>query len=225
MINTKISSFAPIWASATVLLLLSGCSSTVDRPVKSSHYGKNVEISPANPLRRGATENICEIFRDNPKWYLHAHQSYRRWGTPIAVQLAFVYQESRFVANASPRTSVTIFSNKKSSALGYAQALDGTWRDYVNSTGNSNADRTNMRDALDFIGWYNNNANRRLGLGFNQPRELYLAYHEGIKGYSLATFEQKAWLKTVAGQVHERSVKYDQQLRGCLSDVIALASN
>lgn len=224
MINTRISSFAPIWASAVTLLLLGGCS-PVERPAKSGHYGKNVEISPSNPLRKGATENICEIFRDNPKWYLHANQSYRRWGTPIAVQLAFVYQESRFVATASPKTSVTIFSNKKSSALGYAQALDGTWRDYVNSTGNFDGDRTSMRDALDFIGWYNSNATKKLGLEMNQPRELYLAYHEGIKGYSLGTFEQKKWLKTVAGQVHERAVKYDQQLRGCLSDVMALAQN
>lgn len=199
---------------------LSGCSSP-SRPVSSS-YGNNIEITPANPLRRGSTENICEIFRDNPKWFNDAHHSFRRWGSPVAVQIAFVYQESRFVANASPKSSITIFSNKTSSALGYAQALDGTWRDYVNATGNFNADRTNMRDALDFIGWYNSNANRKLGLGFNQPRELYLAYHEGIKGYSLQTYDEKQWLKTVATQVHERAVKYDKQLRSCANDLVAM---
>lgn len=201
-------------------LWLAGCSSP-NKPSVAS-YGNNVEITPANPLRRGATENLCEIFRDNPQWFADAHHSYRRWGTPIAVQLAFVYQESRFVANASPKSSFTVFSNKTSSAYGYAQALDGTWGDYVRNTGRFNAHRANMHDALDFIGWYNSNAIKKLGLEPNQVRDLYLAYHEGIKGYSMATYDNKEWLKTVAGQVHERAVRYDQQLRSCHQEIVAM---
>jgi hypothetical protein len=138
------------------------------------------------------------------------------------VQLAFVYQESKFVADASPKTSVTIFSNKNTSALGYAQALNGTWEDYVRSTGNTQAHRSNMHDALDFIGWYNNNANMKLGLKGNQVRELYLAYHEGIKGYSLGTYNDKTWLMTVADQVQARAITYDKQLRTCSNEIIAM---
>lgn len=207
-------------SSGIALLLLNGCS-TPHKP-SSVNYGKNVQITPSNPLRRGAHENLCEIFRDNPVWYRDAHHSQRRWGTPIAVKFAFIYQESRFVANASPKTSTTIFSNKTSSAFGYAQALDGTWGDYVKSTGNHQAHRSNMRDALDFIGWYNNNANRRIGLQGNQVRELYLAYHEGITGYSMGTFNKKTWLLTVAEQVQERAIRYDQQLRSCNNEIVAL---
>lgn len=202
------------------LLVLNGCSSP-SRP-SSVSYGNNIQISPSNPLRRGAHENLCEIFRDNPKWFLDAHHSYRRWGTPIAVQLAFVYQESKFVANASPKTSMTIFSNKNTSALGYAQALDGTWDDYVRSTGNVQANRTNMHDSLDFIGWYNSNANKKLGLNGNQVKELYLAYHEGIKGYALGTYQNKTWLVTVADQVEDRAIKYDKQLRSCSNEIVAM---
>jgi hypothetical protein len=204
------------------VMWLSGCSSP-SKPV-ANHYGNNVQITPSNPLRRGATEDICEIFRDNPNWFVDAHHSYRRWGTPIAVQLAFVYQESRFVANASPKTSFTVFSNKSTSALGYAQALNGTWDDYVRSTGNYQGHRSNMHDALDFIGWYNNNANRKLGLTGDQVRELYLAYHEGLKGYSLATYDDKAWLKSIADQVESRAIKYDKQLRGCSNEIVAMVN-
>ncbi len=204
------------------IMWLAGCSSP-SKPV-ASHYGNTVQIAPSNPLRRGASENICEIFRDNPNWFVDANHSYRRWGTPVAVQLAFVYQESRFVANASPKNSFTVFSNKNSSALGYAQALNGTWDDYVKATGNYQAHRSNMRDALDFIGWYNNNANRKLGLMSNQARELYLAYHEGLKGYSLATYDSKDWLKTVADQVETRAIKYDKQLRGCSNEIVAMVN-
>ncbi|UCG18945.1 MAG: hypothetical protein JSU84_01610 [Thiotrichales bacterium] len=202
------------------LLLLNGCSAP--QKASSVSYGKNVQITPSNPLRRGAHENLCEIFRDNPVWYRDALQSQRRWGTPVAVKFAFIYQESRFVANASPKTSTTIFSNKTSSAFGYAQALDGTWGDYVKSTGNYQAHRSNMNDALDFIGWYNNNANKRIGLQGNQVRELYLAYHEGITGYSMGTYNNKTWLLTVADQVQDRAIRYDQQLRSCNNEIIAL---
>lgn len=202
------------------LLLLNGCSAP--HKASSVSYGKNVQITPSNPLRRGASENLCEIFRDNPVWYRDALHSQRRWGTPVAVKFAFIYQESKFVANASPKTSNTIFSNKNTSAFGYAQALDGTWGDYVKSTGNYQAHRSNMKDALDFIGWYNNNANRRIGLKGNQVRELYLAYHEGITGYSMGTYNNKTWLLTVADQVQDRAIRYDQQLRSCNSEIVAL---
>lgn len=205
---------------AYLLSFIGGCSGTNRN--SSVSYGNKIQITPSNPLRRGATENLCEIFRDNPNWFLYAHHSYRRWGTPIAAQLAFVYQESKFVADASPKTSVTIFSNKNTSALGYAQALNGTWEDYVRSTGNTQAHRSNMHDALDFIGWYNNNANMKLGLKGNQVRELYLAYHEGIKGYSLGTYNDKTWLMTVADQVQARAITYDKQLRTCSNEIIAM---
>lgn len=202
------------------LLLLNGCSAP--HKASSVSYGKNVQITPSNPLRRGASENLCEIFRDNPVWYRDALHSQRRWGTPVAVKFAFIYQESKFVADASPKTSNTIFSNKNTSAFGYAQALDGTWGDYVKSTGNYQAHRSNMKDALDFIGWYNNNANRRIGLKGNQVRELYLAYHEGITGYSMGTYNNKTWLLTVADQVQDRAIRYDKQLRSCNSEIVAL---
>lgn len=202
------------------LLLLNGCANT--QRASSVSYGKQIQITPSNPLRQGAHNNLCEIFRDNPIWYADAQRSARRWGTPVAVQFAFVYQESRFVADASPKTSTTIFSNKSSSAFGYAQALDGTWDDYVRNTGNYQAHRSNMHDALDFIGWYNNNANQRIGLKGNQVRELYLAYHEGITGYSMGTYKNKTWLTTIADQVQNRAITYDKQLRTCSNEIVAL---
>jgi len=44
--------------------------------------------------------NICEIFRENPKWYRSARKSYKRWGVPIPVLMAIIHQESKFRADA-----------------------------------------------------------------------------------------------------------------------------
>ena len=47
-------------------------------------------------------DNVCDIFRERPGWYSDAKESRARWGVPISVSMAFMYQESRFVATAKP---------------------------------------------------------------------------------------------------------------------------
>ena len=40
--------------------------------------------------------NSCDIFNEKSGWYADAHDSYEKWGVPVHVQLAIIYQESRF---------------------------------------------------------------------------------------------------------------------------------
>ena len=47
-------------------------------------------------------ENICEIFREHRSWYFAAKDARDRWGVPIHVPMAMMYQESSFKANAQP---------------------------------------------------------------------------------------------------------------------------
>ena len=75
--------------------------------------------------------NICAIFNEKDDWYSEAKESYEKWGVPIHVSMAIMYQESRFVADAQPPRPwllgiIPWF--RDSSAYGYAQAQDGTWR-------------------------------------------------------------------------------------------------
>lgn len=44
--------------------------------------------------------NGCEIFREKDDWYEYARDSFEKWGVPVHVQLAIIYQESRFRADA-----------------------------------------------------------------------------------------------------------------------------
>ena len=48
------------------------------------------------------TDNVCDIFREKSGWYADAKESRARWGVPISVSMAFMHQESRFVATAKP---------------------------------------------------------------------------------------------------------------------------
>ena len=71
--------------------------------------------------------------------------------------MATFHQESRFVGNARPPHVYAlgiIPMGRMSSAYGYSQALDGTWAEYRQETGNRLARRTDIRDASDFMGWY-----------------------------------------------------------------------
>lgn len=115
------------------------------------------------------------------------------------------------------RVGSSIFSRKvpRSSALGYSQALDGTWDDYRSSTGRWRANRKDFADSSDFIGWYFNENARRNGVSQRDAYRQYLAYHDGISGYARGSYRSKAWLPAVARDVEQWAARYETQLQGC----------
>lgn len=163
-------------------------------------------------------DNICNIFREHPRWYDAAKASEDRWGTPKPVLMAFVYQESSFQRRARPpRRKYLGFipGPRPSSAFGYAQAQDPAWEDYLRATRRHGARRTRMTDALDFIGWYNSVSQQRLGLAPTDARNLYLAYHEGHTGYQRGQWRNNRGLQNTADRVAGRSSRYSAQLPAC----------
>lgn len=163
-------------------------------------------------------DNVCSIFHQYPDWYQATRQSEKRWGVPIAVQMAVMHQESHFDATAKPpRTKLLGFIpwTRPTTAYGYSQALDGTWDIYRHDTGQYLVSRDNFADASDFIGWYSKGARERAGIQPNDPFRFYLAYHEGVGGFQQKTYLNKAWLVDVAKKVKDRAKAYHSQLRGC----------
>ena len=164
------------------------------------------------------TSNSCEIFEDKSGWYRDASSAYEKWGTPIHVQLAIIYQESRFVDDAKPPRDHILWVipwGRISSAYGYAQAKDSTWDWYIEKTGNRGADRDDFEDAVDFIAWYVSTSNRMLGISKWDAYSQYLAYHEGQGGYRKKTYKDKPWLMKVAKKVSARAASYQTQLARC----------
>ncbi len=163
-------------------------------------------------------DNVCCIFEEFPDWYKAAKKSEKTWGVPVHVQMAIMHQESSFRSDAKPPRKVCfgiIPWKRPTSACGYTQAVNSTWRLYKKSSGNLCASRNNFKDATDFIGWYAKTAHRKLGIGSNNVYALYLAYHEGLGGYAKKTYLRKRWLMQVAKKVTLRSHLYQKQLQGC----------
>ena len=164
------------------------------------------------------SDNICATFRENEEWYVNAKQSFEKWGVPIPVQMAIMHQESHFVADAQPPKTWLLGIipwSRPSSAYGYAQAIDGTWDDYLDQAGSWGADRDEFADAADFIGWYCNLSHSKLGISKEDAKNLYLAYHEGHRGYRRKSYLKKAWLKRVADKVAYRARLFQRQLDAC----------
>lgn len=177
-------------------LLLSGCATP----------------PPAAPL------DLCRVFREKDDWYEAAAAAQQRWGTSIPILMAFVYHESGYRADAQPPRRWFlgfIPGPRPSSAYGYAQALDETWDHYRSATDNTGADRDEFPDALDFIGWYNQESYTRNGIAKHDTYNLYLAYHEGHGGYSQGSYRSKSWLLNTARRVAASADRYRQQLQGC----------
>jgi len=174
----------------------------------------------SNPPRN--PNNSCAIFEEKTGWYRAALDSQQRWGVPVHVQMAIVYQESSFEDDARPERRKLLWVipwKRPSSAYGYAQAIDGTWEWYIESTGNSGADRDDFDDAVDFIGWYGHQSNRRLGIAKSDAYNQYLAFHEGHGGYERRTYRNKQWLLQAARRVQNRSNDYRSQLQACASSL------
>jgi hypothetical protein len=185
--------------AAGLLLSLAACSS---RP-------------PAQP------ENVCHIFQEKPAWHKAAVKMNERWGTPVPVVMAMMYQESSFRHNARPPMQYFLFipTGRASSAYGYAQVKDETWADYQRETDNSWSSRTNFADAIDFMGWYTHKAQRLNGTSKWDAYGQYLNYHEGWGGYRRGSYRSKPWLITVSRNVERRAQQYSAQYRQCKSQL------
>lgn len=163
-------------------------------------------------------EDACAIVAERPAYLRAMRDTERRWNVPIPVQMSIIHAESRFRGNArTPHQYAlgVIPLGRQSSAYGYSQALDGTWEEYQRATRSHRAERDDIADATDFIGWYASESLRLNNIQPSDARNLYLAYHEGNAGWARGSYRNQAWLVSLAGRVNDRAVMYDIQLRSC----------
>ncbi len=168
------------------------------------------------------TANVCDIFYEKDGWFDDAADAYERWGAPVHVQMAIIYQESRFVGDARPprkRLLWIIPWTHISSAYGYSQALDSTWAWYQKETDDGWADRNDFGDATDFVAWYIDKSHDMIGISRWDAFSQYLAYHEGQTGYKRGSYRGKQWLINTAHRVDARAGRYAAQLNGCRADL------
>ncbi len=163
-------------------------------------------------------DNLCDIFYEKNGWYEQAKRTEQRWGTPIHVKMAIMRHESAFRHNAKPPRYYFLGFipwGYISSAEGYPQALDGTWRHYLNESGRRGASRGDFNDSLDFIGWYLNKSKSQIGLSPGDTYSHYLAYHEGQKGFKKGTWKAKPSVQRYAQRVATTANRYQSQLNEC----------
>lgn len=163
-------------------------------------------------------DNACSILKQRPGYLRAFRAAERKWGVPVHVQMAAMYQESKFKSDARTPFQYklgVIPVGRQSSAFGYSQALNGTWEEYQEDQRTFRARRNNIRDAADFMGWYMAGSNRSLGISLYDARNQYLAYHEGRTGFSRGTYNRKAWLLRVSDEIASRARTYQVQLAAC----------
>jgi len=162
------------------------------------------------------TRNSCEIFEERYLWYKHAKASYKKWGVPIHIQLAFIKKESDFNWIAKP-PRVKLFKvipfKRPSSSFGYSQAVEKTWQQYKRETNKKLATRARFKDSVDFIGWYVNKTTTLLKIPKNDAYRQYLAYYKGWGDYKNYSKDRKAII--YAKSVKETASKYRKQLTLC----------
>lgn len=167
-------------------------------------------------------EDLCSVYDAYPEWEQSIQAVEERWGISQELIMAVMRYESSFVGDAeAPRRRYfgVIPGKRLSSAYGFSQALDQTWKEYQERTGNSAAKRDNFADAADFIGWYINRTHRSLQIPRSDGYHLYLAYHQGHRGFLRRDYEKKPRLMRVARKVNTARMTYRVQLKQCRPDV------
>jgi hypothetical protein len=162
------------------------------------------------------TSNSCSIFNERYLWYKHVKKTEEKWGTPIYVQLAIIKMESDFDWLAKPQRQKlfkVIPFKRPSSSFGYSQAVNGTWEQYKNETGNKLATRARFKDSVDFIGWYTDKTESILKISKKDAFRQYIAYHEGWGAYKNYKNNQK--VIGLAKKVKNQSDEYKSQLKKC----------
>ena len=162
------------------------------------------------------TSDGCSIFSERYLWYKHAKKTEKKWGTPISLQLAIIKMESDFDWLAKPprnKLFKVIPYKRKSSSLGYSQAVKGTWEQYQNETNNTLATRVRFKDSVDFIGWYTNKTEKILKISKKDSFRQYIAYHEGWGNYK--NYKKNAKVISLAKRVEHQTNKYRKQLINC----------
>jgi hypothetical protein len=190
----------PVTGAVLVALALGSCAS-----------------KPSGPP--SAQDDICAIFAQRPAWRDAVLASSFRWGAPVEVQMAIMWQESSFRGEARPPKRYAlgfIPTGRASSAYGFAQAIDGTWDWYRRDTGNRGADRNEFEDAADFVGWYMSKTMTMNGVLMNDAFRQYIAYHEGHTGYDRGDWRSKDWLQQAASRVANQAQRYRSQVQGCI---------
>lgn len=186
--------------ASAILLLLLGCSSS----------------PPKDP------ENLCNIFREKSDWYDAAKDMNEKWGTPIHVPMAMMYQESSFKHDAAPPMQYFLWFipiGRASDAYGYSQAKTMTWLDYTRETDKAWASRDDFADAIDFMGWFTAKTYKLNGISKWDAYGQYLNYHEGWGGYKKGSYKAKPWLLKVSKKVNKRSLRYATQLKKCKKEL------
>ena len=162
------------------------------------------------------TTDGCSIFSERYLWYKHAKKTEKKWGTPISLQLGIIKMESDFDWLAKPprhKLFKVIPYKRKSSSLGYSQAVKGTWEQYKNETNNPLATRVRFKDSVDFIGWYTNKTEKILKISKKDSFRQYIAYHEGWGNYK--NYKKNSKVVSLAKRVEKQTNKYRKQLSDC----------
>ncbi|WP_150467353.1 transglycosylase SLT domain-containing protein [Francisella sp. SYW-9] len=156
------------------------------------------------------SRNICQVLKHHPSWRNSLIKADKRYNISPAFTLAVIHQESKFHANAK---------NRHSSAFGYAQAVDGTWRIFQKDV-EPYAKRNDFNDSVEFIDWYMAQLAHKLHIKTSNSFDLYLAYmlgEGGYRDYMDNSYKSSSMLhrEAIAAKVRLKSQVYSLELKDC----------
>lgn len=160
---------------------------------------------------------ICRVLKTNWGWSRSLKKVSKRYDISPGLLLSIIYHESGFKPYARPKRDklLGVIPWQMKTSFGYGQIKDETWKWYQGHNPGWFQSRTNFSDTLHFIGWYYQLFLTKAQSDLIQ-RDFYLAYHEGLGGYSRGSYDGNEWLLNKANSVVLRAEMYNEALKDCL---------
>lgn len=181
-----------------------------------------IALSACSPEKVTRTDDVCDIYNKNYDWYRSAIRAQNKYNINASTIMSVMAQESNFKHNARPQKRYAFYVlpwGYETTAQGYAQVINGAWDDYKKANSKWFPSRNNFNDASDFIGWYLKKASRELNINKNDNYHLYLAYHQGIKGYRRHEEKHNKQLDLIAKRVNQQALRYDKEFKHCQTNL------
>ena len=143
--------------------------------------------------------DICELLDENDEWLQPLANAQSTYGTPVSLTLALLEQPlSEFdKPHVLPRTA--------------------DWDEYRVRSENWSASPRNIKDAVDFVGWFSRESTKRNKISWDDVSAHYLSYRLGHGGYHRYDAEKYPELRMKAEKVEQRAIKWQQSLKQCQS--------
>ncbi len=178
--------------------------------------GAPVSANPGYPMVSNVDTLACQIYRERSDWFTAAIEAERRWGLPVAHQLAFITEDWGLEDGNLPTKWRPDWTRPDRPTPGLPSGFyDQTWQQYVLQSGNASASPNAIEDVFGFMGWYFSSLAPYTGVSPYDPLAQHVLWRQGPDVFRAGNWQSNLWQRTQAERFASLTRLYMTDFENC----------